>query len=63
MAEPPLVPTGQAARTLGISSRTLQRYVRSGLIIPDLTLASGQYRWDVARLREQINALAGRDTD
>jgi hypothetical protein len=53
----PLVPSGDAARVLGISSRTLQRYVKAGLVTPDLVLASGQYRWDVARLREQINGL------
>jgi len=53
----PLVPSGDAARTLGISARTLQRYVKAGLVTPDLVLASGQYRWDVARLREQINGL------
>lgn len=51
------MPSGDAARVLGISSRTLQRYVKAGLVIPDLVLASGQYRWDVARLREQINGL------
>jgi hypothetical protein len=53
----PLVPSGAAARALGISSRTLQRYVKAGMVTPDLVLASGQYRWDVVRLREQINGL------
>jgi len=51
------VPSGAAARALGISSRTLQRYVKAGMVTPDLVLASGQYRWDVVRLREQINGL------
>lgn len=59
MTGPSLVPSGAAARALGISARTLQRYVKSGLVTPDLVLASGQYRWDVARLREQINGLHG----
>lgn len=27
------------------------------MVTPDLVLASGQYRWDVVRLREQINGL------
>lgn len=52
-----LVPTPDAAKALGLSPRTIQRYVKAGLIEPDLTLPSGKYRWDVARLREQINAL------
>ena len=51
------MPSGAAARALGISSRTLQRYVKAGMVTPDLVLASGQYRWDVVRLREQINGL------
>jgi DNA-binding transcriptional MerR regulator len=53
-----LVPTGEAARQLGISPRTIARYVARGWVVPDLTLPSGQYRWDVARLRDQINNLA-----
>ena len=55
--DPQLVPTPEAARALGISARTIQRYVKAGLIIPDLRLPSGRYRWDVVRLREQINNL------
>ena len=57
MPEPSLVTTPEAARQLGISARTLQRYVVAGLITPDLRLPSGRYRWDVVRLREQINSL------
>jgi hypothetical protein len=31
--------------------------VQAGLITPDLRLPSGRYRWDVERLRDQINSL------
>ncbi len=55
--DPQLVTTPEAARALGISARTIQRYVKAGLITPDLRLPSGRYRWDVDRLRAQINAL------
>jgi DNA-binding transcriptional MerR regulator len=55
--EPTLVTTPEAARQLGVSARTLQRYVVAGLITPDLRLPSGRYRWDVAKLRQQINSL------
>ena len=51
-----LVTTPDAARALGISPRTLQRYVRQGVVTPEITLPSGQYRWDVAKLRAQITA-------
>ena len=57
MADPILVTTPEAARRLGISARTLQRYVQLGYITPDLRLPSGRYRWDVDRLRDQINSL------
>lgn len=60
----PLVGTAAAAKSLGITSRTLQRYVSDGLVEPELTLPSGQYRWDVVKLRAQIKALAvRRDSD
>jgi DNA-binding transcriptional MerR regulator len=49
-----LVSTPEAARALGISPRTLQRYVKGGLVTPEITLPSGQYRWNVAKLRRQI---------
>jgi DNA-binding transcriptional MerR regulator len=52
------VGTAAAAKSLGITARTLQRYVADGLIEPELTLPSGQYRWDVVKLRAQIKALA-----
>jgi predicted site-specific integrase-resolvase len=49
-----LVSTPEAARALGISSRTLQRYVKAGFVTPEITLPSGQYRWNVPKLRRQI---------
>jgi DNA-binding transcriptional MerR regulator len=54
----PPVPTPIAARQLGISARTLQRYARAGLITPALRLPSGQLRWDVEDLRRQLRDLA-----
>lgn len=51
-----LVPTPEAAKALGVSPRTLQRYVRAGLVTPEITLPSGQYRWNVEKLRRQIGA-------
>lgn len=61
-AVPPsdLVSTPEAARALGVSARTLQRYVRAGLVTPEITLPSGQYRWSVSKLRAQIDAIGSR---
>jgi len=48
---------GEAARLLGLNPRTLARYVERGWITPDLTLPTGQFRWNVEKLRQQINAI------
>lgn len=62
--EPPgLLRTGEAARRLGLSRRTLQRYARAGWITPELELANGEYRWDLMKLREQIRELARRQRE
>lgn len=53
-----LVTTPTAATTLGISARTLQRYVEQGVLSPAVTLPSGQYRWDVGELTRRIAELA-----
>lgn len=52
-----LVSTPEAARALGVSARTLQRYVKDGQVRPEITLPSGQYRWNVAKLRRQIGMV------
>lgn len=56
MADP--VSTPLAARALGISARTIQRYAKDGKIRPVLRLPNGEMRWDVDDLRAQINALS-----
>ncbi|MFB9568617.1 MerR family DNA-binding transcriptional regulator [Saccharopolyspora hordei] len=42
---PGCLTTGQVAKRLGISPRTLARYVREGLLKPSLTLPTGHHRW------------------
>jgi predicted site-specific integrase-resolvase len=55
---PDLVTTAVAARSIGVSRRTLSRWVNSGLVKPTLTLPSGQHRWDLEELRRQLRALS-----
>ena|SRR5690349_11232461 len=50
----PLVPTSEAARELGISERTLRRWAKDGYLEPDLVMRGGHYRWDVARVRREL---------
>ncbi|WP_433033141.1 MerR family DNA-binding transcriptional regulator [Actinomycetospora sp. CA-053990] len=61
MSPSDLVSTPEAAKALGVSPRTLQRYVRAGLVTPEITLPSGQYRWNVAKLRRQIGIASDED--
>lgn len=50
----PYVTTGEAARLLGISIRSLQQWVKDGLIEPDHWTPGGHMRWDVDRLRAEL---------
>ncbi len=58
--EPELVGTADAARSLGVSRRTLVRYVERGLLRPTVTLPSGHYRWSLADLQRQLAELRDR---
>jgi DNA-binding transcriptional MerR regulator len=58
-----LVSTEEAARALGVSPRTLTRYVAAGRITPAVVLTGGlrnHYRWDIDDTREQLRKLAHR---
>lgn len=52
-----LVPTGSAARQIGVHRGTLVRWWRQGVVTPELTTPGGQARWDVARLKRQLGEL------
>jgi DNA-binding transcriptional MerR regulator len=55
-----LVSTGEAARALGISPRTLSHYAKTGQLEPALVLPSGYYKWDVEEIRAQLRELRRR---
>lgn len=50
----PYVSTGQAAKALGVSIRSLQQWAKDGLIEPDHYTPGGHMRWDVERVRSEI---------
>jgi DNA-binding transcriptional MerR regulator len=56
-----LVPTGEAAKAVGVHVRTLQEWVQRGLVEPDLVTPGGHMRWDVERLRQALRDLRQRD--
>ncbi|MCA1674221.1 MAG: MerR family DNA-binding transcriptional regulator [Actinobacteria bacterium] len=57
---PELVSTPLAAETIGVTARTLTRYVERGQITPAVILPSGHFRWDLDKLREQMDEVRRR---
>ncbi|HXV92845.1 MAG TPA: helix-turn-helix domain-containing protein [Pseudonocardia sp.] len=49
------------ARELGLSVRTIQRYVRTGKLRPDLVTPGRQWRWDVQRVRRELREYRPRE--
>jgi excisionase family DNA binding protein len=58
-----LMSTGEAARVLGISARTLAGWAQQGIVTPAFTTAGGHYRFDLDDLRRQIRELRERQSD
>jgi excisionase family DNA binding protein len=52
-----LVTTAEAARLLGVSRSTVQRYVKAGLLRPAHVLPCGHLRWDLDDLRRQLREV------
>lgn len=50
-----LVPTGVAAKAIGVDRATLVRWWQRGFVEPDLITAGGHARWDVEQLKRQLN--------
>jgi excisionase family DNA binding protein len=49
-----LLSTGEAARALGLSTRSLARWAQEGKVTPALVTPGGQYRFDLDDLRRQL---------
>ncbi len=49
-----LLSTGQAAKAIGVSPRSLSHWVTRGLIKPTLVTPGGQYRFDLDELKAQM---------
>lgn len=52
-----LVPTGDAAKAIGVGRSTLARWMAEGLVKPALVTPGGHARWDVDDLKRQLDAL------
>ena len=50
----PLINTAELARLLDVSPRTIQRYRKEGVLVPDVVLKGGHARWSVDNVRQQL---------
>jgi excisionase family DNA binding protein len=57
-----LLSTGEAAKALGLSRRSMTRWVTDGSITPALVTPGGHLRWDVEDLRAQLARLHERSS-
>ena len=55
-----LLTTGELADALGLSTATIQRYAKQGLITPAEVSIGGHYRWVEADVREEMRKLRER---
>ncbi|WP_232661912.1 MerR family transcriptional regulator [Pseudonocardia sp. TRM90224] len=63
MTEEKYISSTQLARALGLSPRSIQRYVQQKSITPEFVTPGGHYRWNAERVKEQLKALRERRED
>ncbi len=56
-----LVPTGIAARSVGVDHATLVRWWNRGYVTPELVTPGGHARWDLDDLKRQLRDVRGKD--
>ncbi len=56
-----MVSSTELAKALGLSSRSIQRYVKAGMITPLYVTPGGHYRWSVTSVVEQLRKQRQRD--
>ena len=49
-----LLTTRELAHELNVAVRTVQRWVDRGWVVPDVTLPSGHYRFDLESVKTQL---------
>ena len=57
VSAPRMLTTREAAEIIGVSVRTLQRYVTEGRMRPTYRLPGGRMRWDLDDLRAQLRVV------
>ncbi|MGI8306120.1 helix-turn-helix domain-containing protein [Saccharopolyspora sp. ASAGF58] len=54
MPRPKLLTSSQLADELGVSRRSVARYVQAGILVPELFTPGGQARFDLEDSKEQL---------
>ena len=58
-----LATTGDAARAVGVSPRSLARWAQDGTVTPALRTPGGHLRWDIEQLRRQLSSTRQEASD
>lgn len=54
---PDLVPTGVAAKAIGVDRATLVRWWQKGYVTPELVTPGNHARWNIDDLKEQMRGI------
>lgn len=57
-----LLTSGELAKELGVSLRTVQRWIAEGVIRPEFRTPGGHTRWDLDSVRTQLKT-SSRDSE
>lgn len=52
-----LLSSGELADALGLARRTVSKYAKEGLIVPELITPTGRYFFDEDDVRRQLRAM------
>lgn len=63
MTEERLLSTGEAADALQVDRTTLARWARAGRVTPASKTIGGYLRWDLAKLRAELESLGAAAPD
>ncbi|MFC4943278.1 helix-turn-helix domain-containing protein [Pseudonocardia sp. GCM10023141] len=58
-----LLTTSELAKALGLSLRSVQRYIAKAQITPALTAPGGHHRWDLDDVHTQLRELRQRTNE
>lgn len=54
-----LLTSGELAAELGVSTQSIARWAREGIITPASVTAGGHYRWDLQKVKSELEAARG----